>query len=399
MTQRISVVSTTLAGLALLSAGLATAESKPVVYRTLPIDVDPRPPIVQVVPGDDEHNFIVYDLLIANWSAAELTIARIEAEDANNGRVLASYDAVALDDPLRLRTSLQVRRAGPDRVLGPGRTALASIAVVLAAGDPIPAALRHRIRFDSRPDFRLIESSGKETDVLVAVSEPLRVDAAPPVVLGPPLTGGPWRCSNGLGLGNGHAAVYTAWTARIRMPQRYGCDFQKLDDKGNILPNPFPDDITNEWFYGYGAEVLAVADGIVTSVRDGIPENVPRADGAIRMPVPLTEDTISGNLVVLDIGNGYWVFYAHLQPGSIPLRVGDRVKRGQRIGLLGNSGNTVGPHLHFQVGDGPLLNASTARAWVLERFTFLGRRAAGPPESAREMERKLPLQDAVMRLR
>jgi murein DD-endopeptidase MepM/ murein hydrolase activator NlpD len=55
---------------------------------------------------------------------------------------------------------------------------------------------------------------------------------------------------------------------------------------------------------------------------------------------------------VLDLGGGTYAFYAHLQPGSLRVKNGDRVTRGRVLGLLGNSGNSTEPHLHFHVSDG-----------------------------------------------
>jgi murein DD-endopeptidase MepM/ murein hydrolase activator NlpD len=76
---------------------------------------------------------------------------------------------------------------------------------------------------------------------------------------------------------------------------------------------------------------------------------------------------------------------------SICVQVGQRVRRGEVIGLLGNSGNSVGPHLHFHVGDGNALNGSEGQPYVFERFVFLGR---GRPETAlpgNERRNALPL--------
>jgi murein DD-endopeptidase MepM/ murein hydrolase activator NlpD len=92
-----------------------------------------------------------------------------------------------------------------------------------------------------------------------------------------------------------------------------------------------------------------VADGVIASVKDGIPENIP---GATSRAVPITLDTVGGNYVVLDLGDDRFAFYAHLQPGSLRVKVGDRVRRGQVLGLVGNSGNSTQPHLHFHVTNG-----------------------------------------------
>lgn len=54
-----------------------------------------------------------------------------------------------------------------------------------------------------------------------------------------------------------------------------------------------------------------------------------------------------GNLIIVDHGNGYRTYYAHLN--SILVRVGESVGQGQRIGSVGNTGNSTGPHLHFEI--------------------------------------------------
>jgi len=66
-------------------------------------------------------------------------------------------------------------------------------------------------------------------------------------------------------------------------------------------------------------------------------DNVPLTE---KRAVPITLDTLGGNLVVLDIGNGRYATYAHLIPQSLRVSVGARVRRGQVLGRLGNSGNS-----------------------------------------------------------
>lgn len=92
-------------------------------------------------------------------------------------------------------------------------------------------------------------------------------------------------------------------------------------------------------YYIYGKPVLAPADGTVTFVLDGRPDQqIGSTDGHFQ----------SGNNIVLDIGRGRFVMMAHLSPGSIQVKVGDQVKAGQPIAKVGNSGNTTEPHLHIQ---------------------------------------------------
>ena len=89
-----------------------------------------------------------------------------------------------------------------------------------------------------------------------------------------------------------------------------------------------------------------------------------------------------------------WAFFAHLQPGSIRVRVGQRVKRGQLIGLLGNSGNAVGPHLHFQVSDAlaESLNANEGVPYVFDAYEQIT-----PDGKTRHRTRVIPLNGEIVR--
>src|SRR6185369_5038969 len=94
----------------------------------------------------------------------------------------------------------------------------------------------------------------------------------------------------------------------------------------------------------YGREVLAVADGVVTSVIDWLWDNDPGH---------LNPYSGFGNGVVLKHGDSLYSAYAYLQPGKMRVQVGESVKQGAVVGLTGNSGNSSEPHLHFQIMDGP----------------------------------------------
>ncbi|HSF38642.1 MAG TPA: M23 family metallopeptidase, partial [Thermoanaerobaculia bacterium] len=60
-----------------------------------------------------------------------------------------------------------------------------------------------------------------------------------------------------------------------------------------------------------------------------------------------------GNYVILRHAGGEFSQYAHLKQGSVKVKAGDKVTRGQVIGQLGHTGNSTEPHLHFQLTDGP----------------------------------------------
>jgi len=98
----------------------------------------------------------------------------------------------------------------------------------------------------------------------------------------------------------------------------------------------------NEASLIYGAPVSAIAAGQVVFSRDGDPENFPVG----------TRDPASGgggNSVIINHGNGEFSFYAHMITGTVQVNLGDQVTAGQALGLVGNSGSSSGPHLHFHV--------------------------------------------------
>ena len=113
--------------------------------------------------------------------------------------------------------------------------------------------------------------------------------------------------------------------------------------------------------------MLAVADATVVSVQDGQPEQLPNVT-----MVPQAKADFGGNQVMLQLAPNVFAAYAHLQPGSITVKVGDKVKAGQPLANLGNTGPSRGPHLHFGLLDKPDLFAGRSLPFVLERFTLVG---------------------------
>ena len=59
-----------------------------------------------------------------------------------------------------------------------------------------------------------------------------------------------------------------------------------------------------------------------------------------------------GNCVVIKHSNGYYTRYGHMPHGAIKVKVGQKVSKGQQIGAIGSTGNSTGPHLHFEIRKG-----------------------------------------------
>src|SRR5262249_32927219 len=156
---------------------------------------------------------------------------------------------------------------------------------------------------------------------------------------------GTWYAANGPSNRSLHRRTLLAVNGRARIAQRFAIDWLKLGDDGMLFHG---DPTQNANWYGYGEEGVAAADGVVTAAGDGIPDNT--ALSAARA-VPITLETVAGNHVIVEHERGRFALYAHLQPNSVKVKVGDRVRRGQALGRLGNSGNSDAPHVHFHLCD------------------------------------------------
>src|SRR5690606_4811284 len=86
-----------------------------------------------------------------------------------------------------------------------------------------------------------------------------------------------------------------------------------------------------ENYYCWGQPILSPGAGTVAAVVNDLPDN----------PIGATDPQHpAGNHIVIDLGNSEFAFLAHMQEGSVHMRVGARVKAGDQLGLCGNSGNT-----------------------------------------------------------
>ncbi|HYG95822.1 MAG TPA: M23 family metallopeptidase, partial [Solirubrobacterales bacterium] len=163
-----------------------------------------------------------------------------------------------------------------------------------------------------------------------------------------------------------------------------------------------PGDMLSSYLY-FGEPIYSATNGKVVGVVDGIPETPAGA-----FPPNPTAQTAGGNHVVVDMGRGRYAFYAHLQPGSITVRVGQRVSTGQVLGMLGNTGNSDAPHLHFHVMDSPSPLASNGMPYRFANFAVTGTMtnvgpfseegavAAIAPKPRGPRSKMLPLNDQVI---
>ncbi len=267
--------------------------------------------------------------------------------------------------------------------------------LTVPAGASVPHRLRHRMHFIS---------DGRIRSTLDGVI--VEVGNAMPMVIGAPLRGGRWLAHEGPGEAQSHHwGSLVAVNGQLTIPQRYALDLVGVDAAGHALRSGVKDIRRSRYadWIGYGADVLAVADGVVRSARDGEAEHQPLS--AQPEPTALTSDGLFGNYVVLEIAPGTFASYAHLRRGSLTVKPGDRVQRGQVLAQLGQSGNSAAPHLHFQLSNAVAFEGSEGVPYAFERFGYLGAESEaqlfgqGEPWQASPIDYRraqLPLNDVVI---
>jgi hypothetical protein len=222
--------------------------------------------------------------------------------------------------------------------------------------------------------------------------------------LSPPLRGGPYLNFNGCCGLNPHRVALTQVDGSNDLSERFASDFIRIDNQGRAAEG----DLTrNESFFTFGKPVYAVADGRVVRTLNNVPENTPLTEPPSNQ---FTTRTIVGNQVVLKLRDGRFAAYGHLQTGSVRVRRGQTVRAGQVLGRVGNTGESGGAHLHFQLSDGQDPLASNGVPYVFARFTLTGtvtnvdefltgaaNAAIQPREPASPRRGQLPLHATVVR--
>ena len=350
--------------LALLFAPL-TASAQLVVPPEMALDLSvPAPPVA--VPANGRRQ-LVYELHLTNFRSSDVTLERIDVlADACGLRgqarrpaphegqacapVIASHSAPGLAAIVG-RPGLRPG-TGDKLVLAGGMRAVVFLWVAV---DRAPESIAHRVQYRFGDESAVVEGAR------VAV-------AGAPVSLAPPLAGDRWVTAYGPTNDAPHRRTMLPLRGAVRIPQRFATDWVRIGPDGVMWHG---DPSRNENWYGFGAEVLAVADAVVAEASDDLPDITP----PLPPQAPLPLEHAAGNQVVLDLGAARYAFYAHLKSGSVRVKKGDRVRRGQVLGLVGNSGNSMGPHLHFHVADGTTL-AAEGLPYVFTEFEVMGRIAS-----------------------
>jgi murein DD-endopeptidase MepM/ murein hydrolase activator NlpD len=354
---------------AALAAPRPTAPTmiSPVVWSALATPLHP-------VAASDGRVHLVYELQLGNASRYTVSLDRFDVLDGQDRPVRAvlqgqSADGQNVVGKVRPFGLPQPTQDAGDYAgeLGPGQGGVVYLDLVFDRAADVPPQLRHRIGVS----FPLPD---KPRQRYTAIDAGIAVGTGPAVALAPPLRGDGWLVGNGSGaIVSPHRYTAQPTNGSLRAPEHFAIDFVRLDAQARAFAGD-PTKVAS--WPGYGAEVVAVAPGTVASVRTGMADGVPG-----QSPSGLAPDEYAGNHVIVDLGGGRFALFAHLAPGSIAVKPGERVRAGQLLGRLGNTGNSDAPHLHFQIMNSNSVLDTDGLPFVFERMRLQGR-LAGPLDSA-----------------
>ena len=353
--------------------------------KTKPIStfVDVVVPIAPTAFKADGKWHMVYELHLNNMDRWDYRLTKVEAISGDSaGRSLVAYTGAELEAAISRPGQ---PGASEKSKLSGGTMAVVYMWATADTADAVPATIRQRlsVKIGTYPDEMTVETApipvGRGA---IAISSPLRGDH--------------WLAGNGPSNSSGHRRALLPIDGHAAIAQRFAIDWVRLRDDGKTFHDDAKD---NKNYLAYGTDALAVADGVVTEVKDGIPENIPGIDSRA---VPITLETVGGNHVILDIGGGHFAFYAHLQPGTLRVKLGEKVRRGQVLGLVGNSGNSTEPHLHFHIENANSPLGAEGLPYSLSSFEVVGHgwgwRATAEKGAAEVHKNELPLENEVVNL-
>jgi Peptidase family M23 len=337
---------------------------------TLPPQLEMRVPFEPTAFSSGGKSYLTYELYLTNFSSNTMVFRHIEIlnADKSDATPINTFESGPLDALLQpVGDQGSADRNSPHQLVA-GGTVVVYLWITIDHGTRVPKRLSHRVvTADFSADGAVI---GTHHTALL--------------VLGPPVRGANWLADDGPSndQDNHHRRGILIFEGRPQISRRYAIDWQQIDN-GTTFTGDASD---KRSYHAYGQPVLAVADSTVVTARDGLPDNVPGHNDGFHPAVPITPDTVTGNTIVLDLGGQQFAHYCHLQAGSLRVKVGDHVRRGQLLANIGDSGDAREPHLHFQVSTSSDPLAGEGVPYLIDKYS------AKPASAAWEMHsRELPL--------
>ncbi len=318
--------------------------------------------------GSDSKVHLVYEIQISNAVPLPLQVNSLEVLNAaDHGQVFAEFSGEEVMGALQI-----IPGRIPTNLIEGGTNAIFFITFSVDSINDVPNKLTHTFNITvpgGIPEqFLAFLDLPLDSQEIIQTYGELNVSPRDAILISPPLRGGRWVAADGCCTAERHVRAVMPVNGKQIISQRFAIDFEILNEDDLIYVGD-PKDVNS--YFSYGQEVISAAEGQVITSVDGFDDQVPG-----ELPPVITLEEADGNHVVIDHGNGNFALYAHLIKGSVAVKEGDFVTRGQLLGLVGNTGNTSAPHLHFHMMAGVSTFGSNGLPYVFDGFELLARSAS-----------------------
>ena len=342
-----------------------------------PLQLEMRVPFEPTAFPSSGHTLLAYELYLTNFSGNPLTLRRVEVLDADTAVIepVAAVEGNDLDALLQPIGGPQGGK-GTASLIEAGHGIVVFMWVSFEPGARVPSRLRHRVvTAEATTEGAVIGTHHTELKVLRS-----------------PVLGSNWLASDAPSNDedNHHRRGIFVVGGHSLISRRYAIDWISVENGAS-----FSGDASDKRsYFAYGKPVVAVADATVVIAKDGLPDNVPGHNTpeheGFHPAIAITMDTVGGNTITLDLGDGQFAHYFHLQPGSLRVKVGERVRGGQAMALIGASGDAREPHLHFEVTTSSKLLAGEGLPYLIDQYHIKGEKGW------ENRTRELPMKDMVI---
>lgn len=294
---------------------------------------------------------LAYHVSLSNYAEKSLTLKSVEVIEKSRGKIIASYSGPTLAD-IMIGPTIPPP-ASQELIDGTKKLSHPYLCIWMKMKKrEVPGSITHRLTFTDPRGGNLVINGA-----------PAKIQKTRPVVISAPVKGSGWLDIETTSLKTHHFRCEATKNNITKNSEKFAVDWIQYDFNGKLFTGQGE---KNEDWFCYRKELIAVANGVVTAVYDNVPENKPFSIRKLKW------EEMAGNYVIIRIGNRTYACYCHMIPGTIRVSVGQRVKKGEVLGLLGNSGNSDLPHLHFQICDNNSFYNANGLPYVLKSFSQTG---------------------------